>query len=91
MSCFPGKCHILGVTEIGGEKAYVLEFLQARQPDLVRRPFFAKYNPDATWYDQLEPFSEADKPFFISPEEAAQGASGQSEASRVGNDELSLN
>ncbi|MFW5697507.1 MAG: KamA family radical SAM protein, partial [Fimbriimonadaceae bacterium] len=91
MSCFPGKCHILGVTEIGGEKAYVLEFLQARQPDLVRRPFFAKYNPEATWYDQLEPFSEADKPFFISPGEEAEAASGQSEDSKFGMGELPLN
>jgi len=72
MSAFPGKCHVLGVTEVGGEQAFALEFLQAREPDLVRRPFFAKYDPKATWYDQLEPFSEADKPFFIKPEDAEQ-------------------
>lgn len=65
MSCFPGKCHVLGVTTIGDERAFVLEYLQAREPDLVRRPFFAKYNPRATWYDHLEPFSEADEPFFL--------------------------
>ncbi|MCC5821966.1 MAG: hypothetical protein LAT64_01610 [Phycisphaerales bacterium] len=69
MSCFPGKCHILGVTEIGGRRAFALEFLQAREPDLVRRPFFAKYDPKATWYDQLEPFSKADEPFFVSPDD----------------------
>ncbi len=70
MSAFPGKCHVLGVTEIGGKQAFALEFLQAREPDLVRRPFFAKYDPKATWYDQLEPFSEADRPFFIKPSDA---------------------
>ena len=69
MSCFPGKCHILGVTEIGGRRAFALEFLQAREPDLVRRPFFAKYDPKATWYDQLEPFSKADEPFFMTPDD----------------------
>jgi KamA family protein len=64
MSCHPGKVHILGVTEIAGEKAFMLEFLQARKPELVRQPFFAKYDPTATWFDQLEPLSENDVPFF---------------------------
>lgn len=67
MSCHPGKCHILGIAEIGSEQAFVLEFLQAREPDMIRRPFFARYDPRATWYDALEPFGEADKPFFIKP------------------------
>jgi L-lysine 2,3-aminomutase len=64
MSCFPGKCHILGVTEVGGRRAFVLQFLQARDPDLVRRPFFARYDPEATWYDELEPLTAADERFF---------------------------
>jgi KamA family protein len=64
MSCFPGKCHVLGVTEIAGRKAFALEFLQARDPDLVRRPFFAAYDPEAIWFDQLKPFGAADEPFF---------------------------
>ncbi|MEO1535711.1 MAG: lysine 2,3-aminomutase, partial [Planctomycetota bacterium] len=68
MSCFPGKCHVLGISEIAGEKAFVLEFLQARDPSLVRRPFFAKFDPTASWYDELEPFSASDEPFFIRPE-----------------------
>ncbi len=68
MSCFPGKCHVLGVTEIAGVKAFVLEYLQARDPSLVRRPFFAKFDASASWYDDLEPLSVADESFFISPE-----------------------
>jgi len=81
MSCFPGKCHVLGVTEIGGEKAFALEFLQAREPDLVRRPFFAKYDAEASWYDRLEPFSRSDQPFFLRPEDFAdEFASGQTSA-----------
>jgi KamA family protein len=31
MSAFPGKVHILGVTTIGGEQAFVLEYIQARE------------------------------------------------------------
>ncbi len=64
MSCFPGKCHVLGITEINGEQAFCLEYLQAREPDMVRRPFFAKFDPRASWFDQLEPLNESDRAFF---------------------------
>lgn len=64
MSCFPGKCHVLGVSEVGGEKAFVLEYLQARDPSLVRRPFFARYDPEASWFDELRPLTSSDAPFF---------------------------
>lgn len=64
MSCHPGKVHVLGVTEVAGERAFMLEFLQARSPELVRRPFFAKFDPDATWFDQLQPLTANDEPFF---------------------------
>lgn len=70
MSCFPGKCHILGVTEVGGQKAFILEYLQARDPSLVRQPFFAKYDETATWYDDLKPLTERDAKFFSYPEPA---------------------
>jgi len=68
MSAFPGKVHILGVRDLGGDKVFILEFLQARDPSLVRRPFFARYNPTAVWYDQLVPYSEQDEAFFPSPD-----------------------
>ncbi|HRW55687.1 MAG TPA: lysine 2,3-aminomutase [Phycisphaerae bacterium] len=64
MSAFPGKVHVLGVTEIGDERVFVLEYLQARDPSLVRQPFFARFDPTASWFDQLEPFSERDQSFF---------------------------
>lgn len=64
MSAFPGKVHVLGVTEVGGKKAFMLEFLQSRRAELVRRPFFAAYDAEATWFDQLVPLTEADEPFF---------------------------
>jgi len=55
MSATPGKVAVMGVSEINGEKVFVLNMLQAKNPELVDRPFFAKYNPDALWLDDLEP------------------------------------
>ncbi len=59
MSATPGKVQILGVTEIpiNGklEKVFSLQLLQARNPDWVARPFFAKYDPEAYWLDDLKP------------------------------------
>ena len=64
MSADPGKVHILGNTEINGEKVFVLQFIQGRNADWANRPFFAKYNPDAIWLDDLEPVFDKDKFFF---------------------------
>lgn len=64
MSDHAGKIQVLGVQEIKGEKIFVLRFIQGRNPKWVDVPFFAKYNPKATWFNQLEPaFGEA-KFFF---------------------------
>ena len=55
MSCNPGKVQVVGVSEVQGEKVFVLNFLQGRDPSWVGKPFFAKYSPDAIWIDDLEP------------------------------------
>lgn len=59
MSCNPGKVQILGIQEIplNGkiEKVFVLNMLQGRNKDWVSRPFFAKYDPEASWMDDLKP------------------------------------
>jgi hypothetical protein len=55
MSAFPGKVNIIGTSQIGREKVFVLEFLQARNPDWVGRPFYAQFDPDSCWFDQLRP------------------------------------
>ncbi len=55
MSAFPGKVRLVGTAEVAGEKVFVLEFLQARDPAWVGRPFFAAYSETATWLDQLKP------------------------------------
>ncbi len=63
MSAEPGKIQVSGISEINGEKVFVLNFLQGRNPDWVMKPFFAKYNEDAMWITDLEPAFE-DKFFF---------------------------
>jgi KamA family protein len=61
MSATPGKVLVDGITEIGGEKALALKFLQARDPSWVNRVFFAKYDERATWLDDLQPaFGESE-------------------------------
>ena len=64
MSATPGKVEVLGVQEVAGEKVFVLRFLQGRDPDWVGRPFFARFDPKATWLDQLEPAFGEDSFFF---------------------------
>ena len=64
MSAFPGKIVIDGVVTIHGEKLFALQFLQARNPDWVRRPFYARFDEHATWIDHLKPAFGHDKFFF---------------------------
>ena len=55
MSATPGKIAVDGVVNVMGEDLFVLKFLQARDPDWVGRPFFARFDPKATWIDDLHP------------------------------------
>jgi KamA family protein len=64
MSCIPGKVHILGPADVKGEKVLVLRMIQGRNPDWVARPFFAKYDENATWYNELKPAFGEEKFFF---------------------------
>lgn len=64
MSAFPGKVMVDGVVTIGGEKVFALQFLQARNPEWVRRPFYAKFDPHATWLDELVP-AFGERTFFF--------------------------
>ena len=67
MSATPGKVRVLGLSEVQGEKVFVLDFLQGRNPDWVGRPFFAKYDANARWLDDLRPaFGESE--FFYEAE-----------------------
>ncbi|HHO70012.1 MAG TPA: 4Fe-4S cluster-binding domain-containing protein [Halothiobacillus sp.] len=64
MSAGPGKVEIQGVTEVNGEKVFVLRFIQGRNPDWVQRPFFAQYDETATWLNHLKPAFGEEKFFF---------------------------
>jgi L-lysine 2,3-aminomutase len=72
MSTMPGKIQIIGITNIGNSRIIVLKFIQGRNPNWVGRPFFAKYDINATWIDELEPafskkfFYEYDLPEYTS-------------------------
>lgn len=64
MSATPGKVQIDGVLTLPQGKALSLKYIQAREPQKVGIPFLAKWNPEARWWSDLTPYSEADKPFF---------------------------
>ena len=55
MSATPGKVLVDGVTEVAGRRVFALRYVQARDSELVGRPFFADFDPRATWFDQLTP------------------------------------
>jgi len=63
MSCTPGKVEVTGVEEIMGHKAFVLRFLQCRDESWIGRPFFAKYDEKAVWFDDLEPLPGMELPW----------------------------
>lgn len=64
MSAAPGKVHMVGVSEVSGKKVFVLQFIQGRQADWVKRPFFAEYNADASWLNELKPAFGEEKFFW---------------------------
>ena len=55
MSATPGKVQVVGTTELNSEKLMILRFLQGRNPDWAHKPFFAKYDENAIWLDDLKP------------------------------------
>lgn len=66
MSTTPGKIQIDGVATANGKKIIVLRFLQGRNPDWTSKPFFAKYDENAIWLDDLKP--AFDEKFFFEDE-----------------------
>ncbi len=64
MSAFPGKVKVDGIAKINGKKFFILSFIQCRNPDWVKKPFFAEYNESAIWLDELKPAFGEEKFFF---------------------------
>lgn len=75
MSAGPGKVEIQGVAEINGEKVFVLRFVQGRVPEWAQRPFFAKYDEEATWLNHLKPAFGEEKFFFEDEYQSLYGTS----------------
>jgi KamA family protein len=68
MSATPGKVCVDGIADIGDDRVFVLRMIQARDPNLVGRPFFARFDPRATWITDLEPMFAARFPYEESDE-----------------------
>ncbi|MDY7219887.1 lysine 2,3-aminomutase [Denitrificimonas sp. JX-1] len=76
MSAGPGKVEIQSIIELNGEKVFVLRFIQGRNPDWVQKTFFAKYDENATWFDDLVPAFGEEKFFFTDEYNAMCAAEG---------------
>lgn len=55
MSASPGKIQVLGVKRVHGERVFVLRMIQGRNHDWVLRPFFARFDSQASWLSDLRP------------------------------------
>ncbi|MCA9557631.1 MAG: hypothetical protein KC583_03605, partial [Myxococcales bacterium] len=64
MSATPGKVLVDGVAEVAGEKVFVLKMVQGRDPAWAGRTFFARYDEQAAWLDDLRPAFGRDAFFF---------------------------
>lgn len=67
MSANPGKIQVAGTATVKGEKVFVLRMLESRNPEWSHRPFFAQYNQEAVWIDDLQP-AFGEKEFFYQEE-----------------------
>ncbi|WP_206311070.1 lysine 2,3-aminomutase [Streptomyces sp. A1499] len=72
MSASPGKVVVDGTARVAGQDVFCLRFLQARDPRWVGRPFFAKHDEHAVWFDDLKP--AFDEPWFWQSEPPRQGS-----------------
>lgn len=55
MSASAGKICVEGVAKIDSKKVFVLSMIQAKNPKLVKIPFFAQFDENALWIDDLKP------------------------------------
>jgi hypothetical protein len=73
MSATPGKVCVDGIADVAGQRVFVLHMIQARDPDLVGKPFFAHYDPGATWLTDLRPAFASRFPFEAADPEDLPG------------------
>ena len=69
MSTKYGKIQILGEVDVLGDRVIGLRFIQGKNPDWVDRLFFAQFNEEAIWLNELSPAFFEQKFFFETQEE----------------------
>lgn len=67
MSARPGKVLVDGVVELGDQLAFSLKMIRSRDPAPAHRIEFARFDPLATWLDQLESLEHPGQTPFASP------------------------
>ena len=67
-----GFLSIDGTTRVGAEKMFMLRYLQARDPQIAARPFFAAFDPAATWLTDLRPVPGASSDTAAAGEDASR-------------------
>jgi hypothetical protein len=84
MSADPGKVHVLGVTKAAGRDVIMMRMLQGRDPDWAMRPFFAEYDADAVWLDDLVPAFGEERFFWEEELQAMYAGEANAAARSVG-------
>jgi len=64
MSTTPGKIVVDGVEQASDGRFFRMRFIQARNPELVGRPFRAPFSAQASWLSEVGPLT-ADTPHDI--------------------------
>jgi KamA family protein len=64
MSSLPGKVLVSGTAEVDGVPVFALSFLQGRNASWCNRPFFAAFDPTASWLTDLKPAFRASEFFY---------------------------
>jgi KamA family protein len=64
MSATPGKVLVDGISTVGDEKVFILKMIQGRDARWVNRVFFARFDSQAVWLDDLEP-AFGEREFFF--------------------------
>ncbi len=67
MSAFYGKIRLDGLPVINGRECISMSFIQGRNPEWVKRPFFAEYDDKACWINELKPAMGEKNFFFENP------------------------
>ncbi|HAT30683.1 MAG TPA: lysine 2,3-aminomutase [Janthinobacterium sp.] len=84
MSVHAGQVVLNGVARVGGEKVFVLQFLQASNPDWVGQLFYAAFDPGASWLDELAPAFGKERFFFEGAAAPARNVIPLARAARCG-------